>query len=47
MQHHRAVVALERVGTPDARALLRTLADGAPLARLTLEARAALERLPD
>jgi WD40 repeat protein len=45
MQHHRAVVALEWIGTPAARALLRNLADGAPGARLTMEARTALERL--
>ena len=45
MQHCRAVATLEWIGTPAARALLRTLADGAPRARLTIEARAALKRL--
>jgi WD40 repeat protein len=45
LRHHRAVAALEWVGTPAARALLRTLADGAPRARLTTDARAALKRL--
>jgi WD40 repeat protein len=44
-RQHRAVAALEWVGTPAARALLRSLAAGAPRARLTLEARAALKRL--
>jgi WD40 repeat protein len=46
VQHHRAVAALEWIATPAARDLLRTLADGAPGARLTREARAALQRLP-
>ena len=45
LQHDRAVATLEWIGTPAARALLRTLADGAPRARLTMEARAALKRL--
>jgi len=45
LQQHRAVATLEWIGTPAARALLRTLADGAPRARLTIEARAALKRL--
>ena len=44
-RHHRAVLTLEWIGTPAARALLRTLADGAPSARLTVEARAALKQL--
>jgi hypothetical protein len=44
-QHHRAVATLEWIGTPAARALLLRLADGAPGARLTIEARGALKRL--
>jgi hypothetical protein len=47
LRHHRAVLALEWIGSPDARALLRTLAGGAPRARLSVESRAALERLHD
>jgi WD40 repeat protein len=45
MRHQRAVAALEWIGTPAARALLRHLAAGAPGASLTIEARAALNRL--
>jgi hypothetical protein len=41
----RAVAALEMMGDDSARALLETLAKGAPEARLTREAAAALERL--
>jgi hypothetical protein len=41
----RAVEALERLGSPAAVALLQALAQGAPAARLTREARASLERL--
>jgi hypothetical protein len=41
----RAVEVLERIGTADARALLRDLAKGAPAARLTREAKSALQRL--
>jgi WD40 repeat protein len=41
----RAVEALEWAGTADARQLLQALAGGAPEARLTREARAALARL--
>jgi WD40 repeat protein len=44
-QRHRAVVALEWIGTPAACTLLRRLADGAPGARLTIDARAAVKRL--
>jgi hypothetical protein len=36
---------LERIGTPEARAVLARLADGGEEARLTQEAQAALERL--
>src|SRR5262249_44705182 len=42
----RAVEALERMGTPAARAWLKALAAGAREARLTREAQAALRRLP-
>src|SRR5262249_54099418 len=41
----RAVEVLEKAGGAEARELLRRLAVGAPAARLTREARAALERL--
>jgi RNA polymerase sigma factor (sigma-70 family) len=41
----RAVELLERIGTPEAHALLEALARGAPEARLTREARAALKRV--
>jgi RNA polymerase sigma factor (sigma-70 family) len=41
----RAVELLERIGTPEARRELERLAGGAPEARLTRVARAALERL--
>jgi hypothetical protein len=41
----RALVVLEAVGTPEARQVLQTLAEGAPDAHWTEEARAALERL--
>lgn len=41
----RALAVVERIGTAEARALLRSLADGAPSARLTQEARSALRRL--
>jgi hypothetical protein len=41
----RAVAVLERIGSDEARRLLRTLADGAPAARLTREAQASLKRL--
>jgi hypothetical protein len=41
----RAVWVLEQVGTPEARKTLRRLAAGAPGARLTREAKAALRRL--
>jgi WD40 repeat protein len=41
----RAVEVLEHVATPDAKQLLRKLADGASDVRLTREAKAALQRL--
>jgi RNA polymerase sigma factor (sigma-70 family) len=41
----RALEVLERIGTPDARRVLESLAQGAPEARLTEEARTALGRL--
>jgi RNA polymerase sigma factor (sigma-70 family) len=44
-QELRAVEVLERIGTPEAKQLLQKLAAGAPGARLTCEAKAALERL--
>ncbi len=40
----RAVEVLEHIGTPEARHVLRTLAEGAPGAALTREAKAAIER---
>jgi hypothetical protein len=36
---------LERIGTPEARLVLETLGKGDPDARLTREAKAALQRL--
>jgi hypothetical protein len=41
----RALEVLERLGTPEARQVLEALAKGAPEARLTREAQAALRRL--
>ena len=41
----RAVEVLERIGTPEAVAILKTLSAGLPEARLTREASASLERL--
>jgi hypothetical protein len=45
LQQLRAVEVLEHVGSPEAREVLEKLAGGAPEARLTREARAALDRL--
>lgn len=44
-QTWRAVIVLEQIGTPQARRHLEILAAGAPAARLTRDARAALERM--
>jgi hypothetical protein len=41
----RSIEVLERIGTEEARAVLRSLAGGSPELRLTQEAKAALERL--
>ena len=41
----RAVEVAERIGTPEAKKLLAAWADGAPLATLTVEAKAALARM--
>jgi hypothetical protein len=43
----RALEALERAGTPEARQVLEALARGTPEARLTREAKATLERLKE
>lgn len=45
LQSIRAVEVLERIGSPEARRLLEQLAQGAPAARLTQDAGAALTRL--
>jgi WD40 repeat protein len=45
MRSIRAVQVLEQIGTPEALQVLESLATGAPGARLTKEARAALDRL--
>jgi len=45
LRAHRCIVLLERIGTPEARALLSELAQGAPAAWLTVEAREAHRRL--
>ena len=45
VRERRAVAALEWIGTPAARAVLRALADGASGARLTAEAKTALGRM--
>jgi hypothetical protein len=41
----RAIEVLEHIGTPEAYAVVKTLAGGAPEARLTREAKVALQRL--
>ena len=41
----RAIEVLEHIGTPEAQAVLQSLARGTSQARLTQEAKAALERL--
>jgi len=45
MRNSRAIWVLERIGTPEARAVLEDLAKGAPEARQTQEAKAALDWL--
>ena len=45
LQQLRAIEVLEHIGTPDAQEVLKKLAKGAPEARLTQEAKAALARL--
>jgi HEAT repeat protein len=41
----RAIMVLERIGSPEARSVLETLARGAPRARATEEAEASIKRL--
>jgi len=41
----REIQVLEHIGTPEAQEVLKKLAQGAPEARLTQEAKAALDRL--
>jgi hypothetical protein len=45
LRDHRAIQALEHIGTPAAKDLLEALAGGAPDARRTEEAKAALRRM--
>ena len=45
LRNLRAVEVLEHIGTPEARDVLRSLANGAPEARLTRDAKASLQRL--
>ncbi len=44
LRQERAIEVLEHLGSPEARQLLHQLAGGAPEARLTREAKAALDR---
>jgi predicted PilT family ATPase len=46
LRMYRAIEVLERIATPQARALLQRLAGGAPGALATTAAQAALQRLP-
>ena len=45
LRNSRAVIVLEHIGTPPAQKILESLAQGAPKARLTQAAKAAVERL--
>jgi len=45
LRHLRSIEVLEHIGTPAARQVLEGLANGAPEARLTREAKASLQRL--
>ncbi len=45
LRHLRALAVLERIGTPEAQQVLKTLAQGIPEAPRTREAKASLERL--
>jgi hypothetical protein len=45
LRNIRAIMVLDRIGSPDAQAVLATLAAGAPGARETEEAKASLDRL--
>jgi WD40 repeat protein len=45
LQFWRTIEVLERIGTPEAQAVVRTLAGGATVARVTGEAQACLERM--
>ncbi len=45
LQTLRAIEVLEHIGTPEAQEVLKSLAKGAPEARITHEAKGSLERL--